>query len=220
MKNLFVIIVLSVFHVVNGQRNTNGYWQQHVDYTMEVEMDVENFNYSGKQQLIYTNNSPDTLQNVFFHLYFNAFQPGSEMDVRSRTIADPDSRVMNRIQNLAPEDQGFLNVLNLTQDGEKLKTTLSGTILEVELKKPILSGEQTTFEMNFEGQVPLNVRRSGKNSSEGVVLSMAQWYPKLTEYDFEGWHADPYIGREFHGVWGNFDLKLTIDNSYIVGGTG
>jgi hypothetical protein len=220
MKNLFVIIVLSVFHVVNGQRNTNGYWQQHVDYTMEVEMDVDTFNYSGTQQIIYTNNSPDTLQNVFFHLYFNAFQPGSEMDVRSRTITDPDSRVMNRIQNLAPEDQGFLNVLNLTQDGEKLKTTLSGTILEVELKKPILSGEQTTFEMNFEGQVPLNVRRSGKNSSEGVVLSMAQWYPKLAEYDFEGWHADPYIGREFHGVWGNFDLKLTIDNSYIVGGTG
>ncbi|MGC6526388.1 MAG: M1 family metallopeptidase [Flavobacteriaceae bacterium] len=220
MKNLFVIIVLSVFYVVNGQRNTNGYWQQHVDYTMEVEMDVDTFNYSGTQQIIYTNNSPDTLQNVFFHLYFNAFQPGSEMDVRSRTIADPDSRVMNRIQNLAPEDQGFLNVLNLTQDGEKLKTTLSGTILEVELKKPILSGEQTTFEMNFEGQVPLNVRRSGKNSSEGVALSMAQWYPKLAEYDFEGWHADPYIGREFHGVWGNFDLKLTIDNSYIVGGTG
>ena len=220
MKNLFVIIALSVFHVVNGQRNTNGYWQQHVDYKMEIEMDVENFNYSGKQQLIYTNNSPDTLQNVFFHLYFNAFQPGSEMDVRSRTIADPDSRVMNRIQNLAPENQGFLNVLNLTQDGEKLKTTLSGTILEVELKKPIFSGEQTTFEMNFEGQAPLNVRRSGKNSSEGVVLSMAQWYPKLAEYDFEGWHADPYIGREFHGVWGNFDLKLTIDNSYVVGGTG
>ena len=49
---------------------------------------------------------------------------------------------------------------------------------------------------------------------------MAQWYPKLAEYDFEGWHADPYIGREFHGVWGNFDLKLTIDNSYVVGGTG
>ena len=220
MKNLFIIIVLSIFHVGNGQRNTNGYWQQHVDYTMEVEMDVENFNYSGKQQLIYTNNSPDTLQNVFFHLYFNAFQPGSEMDVRSRTIADPDSRVMNRIQNLATEDQGFLNVLNLTQDGEKLKTTLSGTILEVELKKPIFSGEQTTFEMNFVGQVPLNVRRSGKNNSEGVVLSMAQWYPKLAEYDFEGWHADPYIGREFHGVWGNFDLKLTIDNSYVVGGTG
>jgi hypothetical protein len=220
IKRILTALVLCSVSLLFSQRNTSGYWQQHVDYTMEVKMDVETFNYSGTQQLIYTNNSPDSLKKVFFHLYFNAFQPGSEMDVRSRTIADPDSRVMNRIQNLAPKDQGFLNVLNLTQDGEKLKTTLSGTILEVELKNPILSGEQTTFKMNFEGQVPLNVRRSGKNSSEGVVLSMAQWYPKLAEYDFEGWHADPYIGREFHGVWGNFDLKLTIDNSYVVGGTG
>jgi len=217
---MFTALVLCSASLLFSQRTTSGYWQQHVDYTMEVKMDVETFNYSGTQQLIYTNNSPDSLKKVFFHLYFNAFQPGSEMDVRSRTIADPDSRVMNRIQNLAPKDQGFLNVLNLTQDGEKLKTTLSGTILEVELKNPILPGKQTTFKMNFEGQVPLNVRRSGKNSSEGVVLSMAQWYPKLAEYDFEGWHADPYIGREFHGVWGNFDLKLTIDNSYVVGGTG
>ena len=220
IKRMFTALVLCSASLLFSQRTTSGYWQQHVDYTMEVKMDVETFNYSGTQQLIYTNNSPDSLKKVFFHLYFNAFQPGSEMDVRSRTIADPDSRVMNRIQNLAPKDQGFLNVLNLTQDGEKLKTTLSGTILEVELKNPILPGKQTTFKMNFEGQVPLNVRRSGKNSSEGVVLSMAQWYPKLAEYDFEGWHADPYIGREFHGVWGNLDLKLSIDNSYVVGGTG
>lgn len=220
MKNILTALILCCTASLFGQRNANAYWQQHVDYTMDVEMDVETFKYVGTQQLIYTNNAPDTLEKVFFHLYFNAFQPGSEMDVRSRTIADPDSRVMNRIQNLTPEDQGFLNVMNLTQDGEKLNTTLAGTILEVELKRPISPGEKSTFNMSFEGQVPLNVRRSGKNSSEGVALSMAQWYPKLAEYDFEGWHADPYIGREFHGVWGNFDLKLTIDNSYIVGGTG
>ncbi|NNE30840.1 MAG: M1 family metallopeptidase, partial [Winogradskyella sp.] len=55
---------------------------------------------------------------------------------------------------------------------------------------------------------------------EGVALSMTQWYPKLAEYDDEGWHADPYIAREFHGVWGDFDVKLTIDKDYVVGGTG
>jgi hypothetical protein len=49
---------------------------------------------------------------------------------------------------------------------------------------------------------------------------MSQWYPKMAEYDFEGWHADPYIAREFHGVWGDFDVKLTIDKDYVVGGTG
>ena len=174
-KNVILLILIFGYNsIFFAQRNSVNYWQQHVDYVMDVTMDVETFNYKGTQKIVYTNNSPDTLNKVFFHLYFNAFQPGSEMDMRSRTISDPDSRVMNRIQNLAPKDQGFLNVLNLTQDGEKLKTTLSGTILEVELKNPILPGKQTTFKMNFEGQVPLNVRRSGKNSSEGVVLSMAQ----------------------------------------------
>jgi hypothetical protein len=53
----------------------------------------------------------------------------------------------------------------------------------------------------FDGQVPVQIRRSGRNNSEGVELSMTQWYPKLAEFDFEGWHADPYIAREFHGVW-------------------
>src|SRR5690606_7520530 len=70
------------------------------------------------------------------------------------------------------------------------------------------------------GQVPVQIRRSGRNSEEGVALSMTQWYPKLAEYDFEGWHANPYIGREFHGVWGNFDVTLKIDKNYVVGGTG
>ena len=55
---------------------------------------------------------------------------------------------------------------------------------------------------------------------DGVALSMAQWYPKMAEYDFEGWHTDAYIGREFHGVWGNFDVTLNIDKTYTVGGTG
>ena len=74
--------------------------------------------------------------------------------------------------------------------------------------------------MDFDAQVPVQIRRSGRNNKEGVALSMTQWYPKLAEYDDEGWHADPYIGREFHGVWGDFDVKLTIDKDYVVGGTG
>ena len=202
-----------------GQNNFK-YWQQHVDYTMEVKMDVNTFNYGGTQKLIYTNNSPDELEQVFYHLYYNAFQPGSEMDVRSITIADADSRVGDRISKLQKENFGFLNIISLTQNKIPLKYTVVGTVLEVQLNKPIKSGEWATFEMTFEGQVPPVIRRAGKNSREGVALSMAQWYPKMAEYDFEGWHADPYISREFHGVWGNFDVKLTLDKNYTVGGTG
>ncbi len=201
-------------------QNNTSYWQQHVDYTMEVDMNVKNYQYTGKQELVYTNNSPDTLQQVFYHLYFNAFQPGSEMDVRSRTIQDPDSRVGSRIADLKPNEIGYLKVDKLLQDGKKVDHKTVGTILQVSLDKPILPGEKTTFKMDFNGQVPKQIRRSGRNSAEGVALSMTQWYPKLAEYDFEGWHATPYIGREFHGVWGDFDVKITIDKDYVLGGTG
>ena len=196
------------------------YWQQHVDYDMDIDMDVENFQYKGKQKLVYTNNSPDVLNRVYYHLYFNAFQPGSEMDVRSRTIQDPDPRVGDRINKLQPNEIGYIKVNSLTQNGTPITYEVVGTVLEVKLDKPIQPGEKVTFNMDFDGQVPKQIRRSGRNNTEGVALSMTQWYPKMAEYDFEGWHADPYIGREFHGVWGDFDVKLTIDKDYVVGGTG
>jgi hypothetical protein len=209
------------------------YWQQHADYKMEVSMDVKNYQYKGKQELVYTNNSPDTLRKVFYHLYPNAFQPGSEMDARLHSIKDPDARMVNkvkdaegkeikqsRIETLKPNEIGFLKITNFKQDGVAAQTRLSSTILEVTLAKPILPNSKSTFTLDFDGQVPVQIRRSGRNNKEGVELSMSQWYPKLAEFDFEGWHADPYIAREFHGVWGNFDVKITIDKEYTVGGSG
>lgn len=219
MRRIVTLILLVTTLSVTAQNN-NSYWQQHVDYEMNIDMNVENFQYTGDQKLVYTNNSPDTLTKVFYHLYFNAFQPGSEMDVRSRTIADPDSRVADRILNLTPEQQGYLKVKSLTQNGNALQYEEVGTILEVILEEPILPGETVSFEMEFEGQVPEQIRRSGRNTSEGVALSMTQWYPKLAEYDFQGWHADPYIGREFHGVWGDYEVKISIDKTYTLGATG
>ena len=231
----YIIAFILIFNLVKAQDNTlpyPGYWQQHVDYRMDIDMDVETYKYTGKQTLTYTNNSPDVLDKVFYHLYPNAFQPGSEMDARLHTIADPDYRMVNnlgtkenpiyesRISKLKPNEIGYIHVKSLTQDKVVVDHQTVGTVLEVVLNKPIQPGETTTFYMEFEGQVPVQIRRSGRNNKEGVALSMAQWYPKLAEYDFEGWHADPYIAREFHGVWGNFDVKITIDKDYILGGTG
>ncbi len=199
-------------------------WQQHVDYTMDVQMDVKTYQYTGTQKLVYTNNSPDELSRIFYHLYYNAFQPGSEMDIRLQNIKDPDKRMMvdgkSRIASLSESEMGYLHTESLTQDGQPVSFTEEGTILVVDLAKPIPSGGKTTLEMTFKGQVPLQIRRSGRNSSEGVALSMSQWYPKLSEYDFEGWHPNPYIAREFHGVWGDFDVKITLDKDYTVGGSG
>lgn len=235
MKKIFYIALLSAtgLFAQNKHNNPNpGYWQQHVDYKMDVAMDVKAYRYTGTQELVYTNNSPDTLNRVFYHLYPNAFLPGSEMDIRLQTIADPDKRMVksfkngnktiteSRISTLKQDETGYLTITDLKQDGAAARNKVAGTILEVNLARPILPGASSTFTLNFEGQVPLQVRRSGRNSEEGVALSMTQWYPKMAEYDFEGWHADPYIGREFHGVWGDFDVKITIDKNYTIGGSG
>lgn len=195
-------------------------WQQGVDYKMDVKMNVENHNFSGTQNLVYTNNSPDTLNVVFYHLYFNAFQPGSMMDTRSLNIDDPDRRVMDRISNLSDDEIGKLAPTKLVQDGKEVKYEVEGTILEVELATPILPGGSTVLDMKFEGQVPVQIRRSGRNNKEGIDYSMAQWYPKLCAYDERGWHPNPYIAREFYGNWGDFDVKITIDANFVVAASG
>ena len=211
---LFILLSLSL------SAYSQSYWQQAVDYKMVVDIDVKTFKYSGKQELLYTNNSPDSLKKVFYHLYFNAFQPGSEMSERIKTGKDKNKRFLIDIDSLKPNEVGYLKVSNLKQDGNVLKHELSETILEVLLSKPLMPGETTKLTLNFEGQVPKLVRRAGRNSSEGVALSMAQWYPKLAEYDYEGWNAEPYLGREFHGVWGDFDVTLTLDKKYVVAASG
>ena len=228
-----ILLSLFILGFYNAFAQSNTYWQQKVDYKMDVVMDVNNYQYKGKQKLVYTNNSSDTLRRVFYHLYNNAFQPGSEMDARIQNISDPDARFITKVKNpdgtetkvsriakLLPNEIGYLKITNFKQDGVSAKTKEVGTILEVTLAKPLFPNSKTIFTLDFDGQVPVQIRRSGRNNKEGVALSMGQWYPKMAEFDFEGWHADPYIAREFFGVWGNFDVKITIDKNYILGGTG
>ena len=225
-KSTFTWVLLFLVTALSAQQAS---WQQRVNYRMDVDMDVTTNRFKGQQQLEYWNNSPDTLTKVFYHLYFNAFRPGSMMDVRSRRQgtmqagrgADWDSRVKDRIYNLKPEEYGEQKVVSLKMNGRVQQFRELETILEVTLDKPIAPKTKVVFDMQFEGQVPLQIRRSGRdNPTSQVRYSMSQWYPKLCEYDQEGWHPTPYVGREFYGVWGNFDVTIHIDKNYILGGTG
>ena len=215
MKNILFALTLLSTSFVSAQ-----YWQQAVDYTIEVVLDHETARYNGTQTVVYTNNSPETLHKVFFHQYFNAFKPGSEMAIRLKNAGDKNRRFKVDIDSLSPKQQGYLKVRGLTQDGIMADIVDSETILEVTLPQALAPGESTTFKMSFEGQVPDVIRRAGKNSKEGIAFSMAQWYPKMAEYDYEGWNADPYTGREFHGVWGDFDVKITLDKDFTVAASG
>ncbi len=203
-------------------------WQQRVKYKIEVNMNVETNRFTGRQVIEYWNNSPDTLKFVFFHLYWNAFQPNSMMDVRSREQGkrvidgknDWDFKITDKIIKLKPEETGYQKVLSLKLNGVSQKTQVFETILKVMPDKHILPKTKVVFDMDFEAQVPVQIRRSGRDNAEGVRFSMAQWYPKLCEYDYGGWHPTPYVSREFYGVWGDYEVNITIDKNYVIGGTG
>ena len=218
MRQRYLLFLLLFCYCISVK--SQKYWQQSVDYKMTVDVDVKTFKYNGQQTLVYTNNSPDTISKVFYHLFYNAFKPGSEMATRILSGKDLNKRFKIDINNIPKDEEGMLNVSNVKQNGVGLKIEYSETILEVSLNSILMPGDKTTISLDFEGQIPKIIRRAGRDSKEGVALSVAQWFPKIAEYDYDGWNAEPYIGREFHGVWGDFDVTINIDKSYVVAASG
>jgi len=191
-------------------------WQQRVHYAMDITLDAENHSYTGTQRLVYHNNSPDTITEVYYHLFYEAFKPGSMMDLRDRSLPTPSLAV----SRLSPDEQGAVDVGSLRQNGAALRWSIDETILRAELARPLAPGDSTVLEMSWRTRIPRLTRRGGWMSREGVEYSMSQWYPKLAEYDANGWHPDEYVRREFYGVYGTFDVALTLPARYVVGATG
>lgn len=201
-----------------GQEET--YWQNEVAYQIEVSLNTEDHQMKGREKLAYINRSPDTLKKAYFHLYFNAFQPNSMMDVRQRNLPDPDKRIGERIQKLDQDEQGFHKVLGVQMNGQRTNYEVQQTILTVLLPEAIAPGDTAQFELQFESQVPLQIRRSGRDNKEGIDYTMTQWYPKIAEYDEKGWHPNPYVAREFYAPYGSFDVAITLDADQRLAGTG
>ncbi len=231
LKYFITVLLLSVVSLA-GFAQRKGYWQQGVDYTMDIDVNEKTFQYEGKMTLKYSNNSGQSLHKVYFHLYFNAFQPGSMMDERLKVIPDPDRRMMqntgtkekpilqSRISTLKPQQIGYQKIKTLKFNGQDANFKVDGTILEVSLPTAIEDNSTGTFDLTWEAQVPEQIRRSGRNSSEGVAFSMTQWYPKMAHFDEFGWHLDEYVGREFVAPFGNFDVTIHINKDYVVGSSG
>ena len=216
-----LVLAAALFYVLPAVGQSPSQWQQHVDYDMDIRLDTKTHRVDGHQRLTYTNNSPDTLHTVYYHLYFNAFHPNSLMAKRNRELPDPDGRIVPRIFNLAPDEQGWYKIESLTQDGETISYDITDTVMQVDLADPILPGESTTFVMNYRSQVPLQTRRSGRDSrGDSIDYSMTQWYPKMAEYDERGWHANFYVNREYYAPYGEFDVEITLPAEYTVGATG
>lgn len=220
LKALFCIGAMSATHAQNTT-----YYQQFADYKMEIDVDAKNYSYKGKQQVKYKNNSPDTLSVAYFHLYWNAFKPNSMMDQNVQNNGkEGDKRLqkngVSRLASIPKKEEGAQNIRFIKQDGKNLTFEVQETILKVNLAKPILPNSSTTFEMEWDAVIPMQIRRAGRNNAEGVEMTMTQWYPKIAEYDYDGWATFDYLGREFHAPFANFDVKINIDKNYIIGAGG
>ena len=216
---LFAFII-SQFHAQQG-----AYYQQSAKYKMDIDVNAEKFTYEGKQTLDYKNNSPDELNVVYFHLYWNAFKPNSMMDQRvAGQGKNGDSRLqkdgVSRLASIPKDQEGAQNIHWIKQNGKTLKFEVQETIMKVYLAEPIKPNSSTTFTLEWDAVIPQQIRRSGRNNREGVDMTMTQWYPKIAEYDYDGWATFDYIGREFHAPFSDFDVTIKINKEYVIGAGG
>lgn len=194
-------------------------WQQRVHYLIDAELDAPNRVLNGKQKIIYTNYSPDTLRVLYLNLYVNAFKKNSLMENYQNErnhyeggsiISYLNERYLgyNLVRDIRDEEEGFLDF------------EIDDTILKIVLEAPILPGATQSFTLDFELKIPVLLRRMGWHNREGIEFSMAQWYPKVCVYDQKGWHLNYYLGREFYGEFASFDVSITLPENYTVGASG
>jgi hypothetical protein len=219
MKPLLVASVLTAAltaATVHPQVHLPG-WQQEVAYTIDAQLFTTANVLTGTEIIRYTNRSPDTLSVLFLHVYANAFRKNSLM----HQYQSEHSRSGSIISHLKEEFLGGQSV-DAVRDaqGRELATWLDDTILRIDLAEPLPPGETQTVRFEFTLKIPWLIRRMGRHNREGIEYSMAQWYPKLCVYDRDGWHRNYYLGREFYGEFGAFDVSLTLPAEYVVGATG
>lgn len=195
-----------------------GYWQQDVHYTIIANIDETKDIIDATEQLVYWNNSPDDLNELYFHLYQNAFTPNSY-------CSELHNQNQKEINYGRYEKEGLGTVVkNLKVDGKLVETMLDNTILKVILNEPLKSGDKITINMDFKTYFDTgSLRRRMKtfNAFGNTHYDGVLWYPRIAVYDKKfGWTKDQHLGKEFYGDFGTFDVELTFASNYIVEATG
>ncbi len=199
------------------------YWQQRVDYTIAVTLDTAAHTIAGRETIRYTNHSPDTLRYIWMQLDQNLFRD----DSRGALLNPPDARfaargfkggfVLDRVEAVRQST-------GKTATRTALRTFENGTIMRVELDRPLPPGGVTSFDIGYSFQVPEHgADRMGREQfPQGWLYEIAQWYPRMAVYDdVRGWNSEQYLGQgEFYLEYGDIDFAITVPRGFIVAGTG
>lgn len=206
----------TIFLCVLLTHSANAYWQQKVDHKIRVSLDDQNHILRGFQEMVYTNNSPDTLEYIFMHLYPNAYKHDHTAFAKQK-VESGDTKFYFSDKY----EKGFIDSLEFRVDNLPLnfsKYNDNEDIVFLELVEPILPGESITIETPFRVVIPKTFSRLGHM---GQSYQITQWYPKPAVYDKEGWHMMPYLDQgEFFYEYGDYDVEITLPEKYVVASTG
>jgi hypothetical protein len=230
-KSLFVLCLLSICSGISAQssyknvkrswhnRKPNAaYWQQDVHYTIDASVNEQENMIDASQQLVYTNNSPDALPFVYFHVYQNAFVQGSYLEQLYHANENKTYHGKRTGAGLGTTVEG------VTVDGISCKTELDNTILKVYLPKPLTPNTSATFNMKFKtywdfGSIRRRMQIYG--AWGWAHFNGVHWYPRISVYDKKkGWDTDQHLNKELYGDYGVFDVNLNLPNNYIAEATG
>jgi len=205
IKISILFLTCIYYHTANADQ---GYFQQEVDYNIKVDLDPGSAKLAGVETIVYKNNSPDTLREIYFHMFYNAFQPGSYLDLEQRRAGDYS------IANLSKKRMGFVKIDMLKIDDREINDfVIDNTIMKIPLAEPLAPDGMAAIYIEFISQIPARGSRTAHSEQH---FDVGQWYPKPVVYDRFGWHIHQYLDYEFYAEYGNYNIELTIPSEYIV----
>ena len=203
-----------------------------VAYTIDAELDPTRNVVVGRQTVDFTNRTGQALEELYFHVYPNAFKRGSnsyyQRELKERAgvpdvdviYADPDDDAFLTVERVAYRDPLGVEI--------PLEFSVEDTLLAVKLREPLPDGESLELEFDFVYDLmeappgsEFAARWAIRSGHREGVYTIALWYPKLAAYDERGWHLEPYsyLG-EFYGDFGDYDVQITVPQEFAVGATG
>jgi len=215
MKKLFFIFFsLHIFFF--GSSQTSVYWQQEVNYKIDVSLNDADNTLHAFEKLEYVNNSPDTLNYIWFHIWPNAYKDETSAFYKQLSILKERKDKLKKFK-----DRGYIDSLSFKADGETVhyeNHPRYNDVIKLLLNKPLYPHRQITITTPFVVKIPSYISRLGY---DGHSYMITQWYPKPAVYDKEGWHAIPYLDMgEFYSEYGTFEVNITIPSDYVVAATG
>ncbi|RSK35465.1 M1 family metallopeptidase [Hymenobacter metallilatus] len=199
-----------------AQAQTASTWQQQADYSIDVTLDDKQHLLSGREELIYTNNSPQALTYIWFHLWPNAYRDNNTAFARQQL-----RNGSRKFQFASPSQRGYIDGLEFQVNGQPARLEYDATspdMAKLVLPQPLAAGARATITTPFRVKIPDSFSRFGH---VGQSYQITQWYPKPAVFDQKGWHPMPYLDQgEFYSEYGSFDVRITLPANYTVGATG